>query len=200
MSLQTSQPGSNRLPVLAATINEHLEAAEAATRRGLEHAIAVGALLIEAKELVAHGEWLPWLQANCRVSERSAQVYMRLARNRHKLDALKNESIADLTIPGAVALVGKPKPERQPGLPGQLDLLGAPEVPPPVPAASPLYGRAVLDLVTDLEQVLAFIRDEEWRADSRFRAADSTIARTIAFLLRHLGNRRAANGGSKRRP
>jgi Protein of unknown function (DUF3102) len=67
MSLQTSQPGSNRLPVLAATINEHLEAAEAATRRGLEHAIAVGALLIEAKELVAHGEWLPWLQANCRV-------------------------------------------------------------------------------------------------------------------------------------
>jgi Protein of unknown function (DUF3102) len=74
--------GSNRLPVLAATINEHLEAAETATRRGLEHAIAAGLLLIEAKELVAHGEWIPWLKANCRLSPRQAQVYMRLARNR----------------------------------------------------------------------------------------------------------------------
>src|SRR5262245_53306619 len=59
--------GSNRLPVLASSINDHLAAAETATRRGLEHAIAAGLLLIEAKELVDHGEWLTWLQANCRV-------------------------------------------------------------------------------------------------------------------------------------
>jgi hypothetical protein len=45
--------GSNRLPILAATINEHLEAAENAARRGLEHAIAAGKLLLEAKALVA---------------------------------------------------------------------------------------------------------------------------------------------------
>jgi hypothetical protein len=154
--LQTSQPGSNRLPAIAASINEHLAAAEAATRRGLEHAIAAGALLIEAKELVAHGEWLDWLQANCRVSQRQAQTYMRLARNRHKLEATKNAATAHLTIAAAEALVGKPKPECPHGLPGQLDLLGGPEVPPSsatVPAACPVYGRAVVDLIADLEQV-----------------------------------------------
>jgi hypothetical protein len=125
--LQTSQAGSNRLPILAATISEHIDAANAATRRGLEHAIAAGALLIEAKELVAHGEWLPWLQANCRLSERQARTYMRLARHRHRLESA---ATADLTIAAAEALVGKPKPKRQRGLPGQFDLLGGQEVPP----------------------------------------------------------------------
>jgi hypothetical protein len=71
---------SNRLPILAASINDHVAAAEAATRRGLEHAIAAGLLLLEAKELVGHGGWLAWLQANCRLGQRQAQTYMRLAR------------------------------------------------------------------------------------------------------------------------
>jgi hypothetical protein len=134
--------GSNRLPVLAATINEHLEAAETATRRGLEHAIAAGLLLIEAKELVAHGEWIPWLKANCRLSPRQAQIYMLLARNRHKLTALKNAPDSHLTIAAAVALVGKPRPERPHGLPGQFDLLGGQEVPP----LTPLTGLERADL------------------------------------------------------
>jgi Protein of unknown function (DUF3102) len=120
--------GSNRLPILASSIKDHLAAAEAASKRGLEHAIAAGTLLIEAKELVAHGEWLPWLQANCRISERRAQVFMRLARNRHRLEAIKSAETTDLTIAAAEALVGKPRPERPRGLPGQLDMLGGPEV------------------------------------------------------------------------
>jgi hypothetical protein len=182
---QTPQTGSNRLPVLAATINEHVDAANAAITRGLEHAIAAGALLVEAKDLVDHGEWLPWLQANCRLSERQARTYMRLARYRHRLESAV---AADLTIAAAEALVGKPKPDRPQGLPGQLDMLGGPEVPPPVPAASSV-GRAVFDLVADLEQVLALLRDEGERAaneeeEERLRAADSTITRAIAFLLR----------------
>lgn len=76
--------GSNRLPVLASSINDHLAAAEQATKRGLEHVIAAGLLLAEAKELVrqqfGHGEWLPWLEANCHVGVRQAQTFMRLAR------------------------------------------------------------------------------------------------------------------------
>jgi Protein of unknown function (DUF3102) len=179
------QAGSNRLPVLAATISDHIDAANAAVHRGLEHAIAAGALLIEAKELVAHGEWLPWLQANCRVSERQARTYMRLARHRHRLESAVT---ADLTIAAAEALVGKPKPECPHGLPGQLDLLGGPEVP-TVPVPCPVYGRAVVDLIADLEQVLAFIRDEGQRArtaneEERYSRFDSTITTAIAFLLR----------------
>jgi hypothetical protein len=124
-SATTPQVGSNRLPVLASSINDHLAAAERATRRGLEHAIAAGLLLLEAKELVDHGGWLPWLQANCRLGERQARTYMRLARHRHRLESVVT---ADLTIAAAEALVGRPKPERPHGLPGQLDMLGGPEV------------------------------------------------------------------------
>jgi hypothetical protein len=123
-----AQPRSNRLPVIAATINGHLDAAEAATRRGLEHAIAAGALLLEAKELVGHGDWLAWLEANCRVGARQAQTFMRLARNHHKFEALKTRSDSYLTIAAAEALVGRPRPERAHGLSGQFDLLGGPEV------------------------------------------------------------------------
>src|SRR5262245_3805324 len=98
----TPLPESNRLPVLATSINDHLAAADAATRRGLEHAIAAGLLLMEAKDLVDHGEWLPWLQANCRLGERQARTYMRLARHRHRLESA---ATADLTIAAAEALV-----------------------------------------------------------------------------------------------
>jgi DUF3102 family protein len=196
LPLRTSQMGSNRLPIIAIGIKERLAAAESATRRGLEHAIAAGLLLIEAKELVAHGEWLDWLQANCQLSQRQAQTYMRLARKRHIVGALKNAGTAHLTISAAEALVGKPRPEQPHGLPGQLDLLGGPEVPPPsptVPAASPVADRALFDLIADLEQALAVIGDEGRRARndrrcSRLRATASTIRTSIAYLRKQLKN------------
>jgi len=126
--LQALEAGSNRLPTLAASINDHLAAAEAATRRGLEHAIAAGSLLLEAKELVGHGNWLAWLEANCHVGVRQAQAFMRLARHRHRLQGIKYAPGAHLTIHAAEALVGRPRPERPHGLAGQLDMLGGVEV------------------------------------------------------------------------
>jgi hypothetical protein len=174
--------GSNRLPILASTINEHLAAAETATRRGLEHAIAAGILLLEAKELVAHGEWLTWLQANCQIGQRQVQAYMRLARNRHRLDAIKNAPGAYLTIHAAEALVGRPKPEPPHSLPGQLDMLGGEEV---VARPSGLRGRALSDRIIDLEQALAILnqlgaRGKRYRkfprqADERRRGVIASI-------------------------
>jgi hypothetical protein len=89
---------SNRLPELAAQINAEHAAANRAIRTGIEHAMAAGDLLIEAKALLRHGEWGGWLAANCVVSERSARVYMRLARNR---DRLEIGSAADLSLRAA---------------------------------------------------------------------------------------------------
>src|SRR5262245_37386076 len=105
-----AQARSNRLPVIAASINDHLIAAKGSVWRGVEHAIAAGLLLMEAKEIVAHGEWIPWLQANCEIGPRQAQTYMRLARNRHKVEAIKTRCDSYLTIAAAEALVGKPRP------------------------------------------------------------------------------------------
>jgi hypothetical protein len=181
--------GSNRLPVLASSINEHLVAAEAATRRGLEHAIAAGLLLIEAKELVEHGEWLPWLQANCpHISPRQAQTYMRLARHRDRLDAVKNAATAHLTIAAAEALVGRPRPERPHGLPGQLDLLGGPEV----TASSPATSGTNCDLIDSImaaEFALAVIEQAQRvrsargkRLESRLPAAISAVAHVLKYL------------------
>jgi hypothetical protein len=72
---------SDKLVVtLAAEIRIELEAAGKSLMKAVEHAIAAGELLIEAKKQVRHGEWLPWLDENVEISERTAQAYMKLAR------------------------------------------------------------------------------------------------------------------------
>jgi hypothetical protein len=74
---------------------EHSACVESA--RGMaEHARRCGELLSEAKRHVPHGEWLPWLRGNFPGSERTAQVYMRLARS------LNPQSAADLSIAAAL--------------------------------------------------------------------------------------------------
>ncbi len=70
---------SNRIPVLANDIRR----AHVGTLDGLntaaERALEAGAALVEAKSLVGHGEWLPFL-ASTGVPERSARRYMLLHR------------------------------------------------------------------------------------------------------------------------
>ncbi len=83
------------LDALAERINTGHRAYLAAARKALEHALAAGASLQEAKDGLPHGEWLPWLQANCpAVSERSAQRYLRLAQNRSFLGG-ESATVAD---------------------------------------------------------------------------------------------------------
>jgi hypothetical protein len=94
---------------LARKINDEHEAVRVATRRALKHAIAAGELLLEAKNrLDQHGKWLPWLHANCQMPERTAQLYMRLARHASELLA-KNATVADLSIRAAVDLLASDK-------------------------------------------------------------------------------------------
>jgi Protein of unknown function (DUF3102) len=101
---------SNRLPELAARINEEYRAEANAIKRGITHAIAAGELLLEAKAAVPHGRWAAWLKANTALSERTAQRRMQLAKERPALEA-KSATVADLTIRGACELLAKP-PEK----------------------------------------------------------------------------------------
>ena len=85
------------LSTIAVEIRREVEAAEASYQDALGHALRVGELLIEAKGEVQHGQWLPWLEANFPGSIRSAQCYMRLARNRDEY-----ATVAHLGIKGAL--------------------------------------------------------------------------------------------------
>ena len=69
----------------------------------------LGARLNEAKELLAHGEWLPWLEQEMQFSERTAQKFMALAREYEGNPQLAS----DLGSEKAFALLALPKEERE---------------------------------------------------------------------------------------
>jgi hypothetical protein len=102
--------GSNRLPILAAGIIAAHQAAHLAAQTALRDAAECGRLLIEAKALVGHGNWLPWLEQNTTVSARQSQKYMRVAQRWDELEAKTNQS-SHLTLSEAVKLLADPKDE-----------------------------------------------------------------------------------------
>jgi hypothetical protein len=69
---------SNRLPILADEIRKAHAEVGVAMLTAAERSIAAGHLLMEAKELAGHGEWLPYLKA-LGIPPRTAQRYMTLA-------------------------------------------------------------------------------------------------------------------------
>jgi hypothetical protein len=77
---RVAEVGSNRLVVLAAEVRSAHGGVLDAARTAAERAIEAGKALLEAKELVRHGEWLPWLKEHCGLPERTAQLYMQIAK------------------------------------------------------------------------------------------------------------------------
>ena len=94
--------GAIVLADLATRINiEHAGAVEHA-RSAVQCARQAGELLLQAKEQCRHGEWLPWLKANCpSIAERTAQAYMRLARYCLQ-DPIRAEVLTSLTLQQAL--------------------------------------------------------------------------------------------------
>lgn len=78
-----------------------------AKRKGGEAILTIGRCLMEAKEMLPHGEWLPWLNEQVELSERTAQKFMRLAREWSNPSAL-----ADLGATKVLMLLALPKEER----------------------------------------------------------------------------------------
>lgn len=78
-----------------------------AKRKGGEAILTIGRCLNEAKDMLPHGEWLPWLNEQVELSERTAQKFMRLAREWSNPSAL-----ADLGATKALMLLALPKEER----------------------------------------------------------------------------------------
>lgn len=76
-------------------------------QRGGEVILDIGRRLLEAKGMLPHGEWLPWLNERVEFSERTAQKFMRLAQKWSNPSAL-----ADLGATKALMLLALPEEER----------------------------------------------------------------------------------------
>ena len=79
-----------------------------AKRAGGEAILTIGRCLIEAKDMLSHGEWLPWLTEQVEFSPRTAQNFMRLAR-----EWSNTQTLADLGASKALALLALPPEERE---------------------------------------------------------------------------------------
>lgn len=77
-------------------------------QRGGEVILDIGRRLLEAKGMLPHGEWLPWLNERVEFSERTAQKFMRLAQKWSNPSAL-----ADLGATKALMLLALPEGERE---------------------------------------------------------------------------------------
>lgn len=79
-----------------------------AKRAGGEAILTIGRCLIEAKDMLPHGEWKDWLADRVEFSERAAQRFMKLAREWSNPTAL-----SDLGATKALALLALPEEERE---------------------------------------------------------------------------------------
>jgi hypothetical protein len=83
---------------LADAIRLEIQEANAAAISAVEHARRAGELLLEAKAACAHGEWNRWLAANVDVSDRTARLYMQLARHWNQLSQPERQRVTDLRL------------------------------------------------------------------------------------------------------
>ena len=79
-----------------------------AKRTGGEAILTIGRCLMEAKAMLPHGEWLPWLNEQAELSERTAQKFMKLAR-----EWTNPNTLADLGASKALMLLALPEGERE---------------------------------------------------------------------------------------
>jgi hypothetical protein len=111
MAVARRKPTQDPLHDLAVEIEScHQDAVKMAAVT-IGHGLRCGELLIGAKGLVKHGEWLQWIEANTTMGVRQAQKYMRLYSRRAEIEAGKCEPGTYLPINDALALIASKEPQ-----------------------------------------------------------------------------------------
>ena len=125
--------------------------------------LGIGQRLLEAKAMLPHGEWLPWLTERVEFSERQAQRFMKLAQEWSNPTAL-----SDLGATKALALLALPPEERQKFL-SENHIVDGEE-------------KSVIDMTSrELEKVVKE-RDEALHAAEAARAAAETADQSRAKM------------------
>ena len=140
-------------PTIAVEILAEHEAAHAAARSALAHARRAGALLIEAKQNVSHGEWLPWVAAHLpTIAPTTVTGYMRVASRWGELQT--GNGVADLPLRDALKMLAEPRERKAPANIEQND-----SYTPDMPSTTKLAHLQWAPVLTD--------RDDEAVRDSR---------------------------------
>lgn len=92
---------------LAVSINDKHREVVALGRTAKEIAAEIGEELIKVKQKLAHGEFMPWVEANCIFGQRTAEDYRKVARAKSQ----NSENFKRCTSIADVLALGKPKPE-----------------------------------------------------------------------------------------
>lgn len=108
----TARANAGESTGLAYHINQEHHACQQAGASMVEHAVRCGELLLKAKAQIERGEWEPWLEDNFEASKDTAQVYMKLARNRDEVIDSKTERARFSSIRQALDDIATP---REPG-------------------------------------------------------------------------------------
>lgn len=142
-----------------------------------ESILEIGRRLKEAKALLSHGEWLPWLSEKVEFSERSAQNFMRLA------DAYQNpQTLADLGASKALVLLALSPVERDEFLSEKHDVRGAEKTVPEMSAREleeAIRQRKIAELKAE-ETARELDRQKEATAEAEAEAAKAQEAAEAA--------------------
>ncbi len=106
-------PPRPTLADLAADIDRLNEEIEQAFRQVIERVFEAGNKLNNVKDLVGHGHFGAWLKTNCKLPERTAQRYMRVADHRKEIEEklkFENATVADISLRQAERLITKSPP------------------------------------------------------------------------------------------
>jgi hypothetical protein len=93
---------------LGEKVRKHVKASKDAVQNFVEHAMAAGDALRQARDQVPHGQWGGWLKRHCGLNERTAQRYMQLAE--HRAELANPTRVSDLSLRTALNLIAKSHP------------------------------------------------------------------------------------------
>jgi hypothetical protein len=78
------------------------------TKSAVERGIEIGDLLIAKKNKMRHGDWIPWVEANCNFVRQRATAFMRLA----EANGTREFHLEKVpSIRAALAMIEEPKEE-----------------------------------------------------------------------------------------
>lgn len=106
-----------RIEKLAGEIAWYDQQAQTDGRKALQYRLEIGARLVEAKTLLPHGEFMPWVSAHFGWSQEHARSHIILHRNFKRACNLRG----DLSMREALRIIrseqcaGKPAPPQPPG-------------------------------------------------------------------------------------